>query len=495
LNRRPDRIPPLRERLALAILLAACAAGCGDQGDQPPKASSASSPGRLEHVILISLDTLRADHCSLYGYEKPTTPFLEELAARGVVFENHMVSANNTLMSHASLMTGLYPLAHDTYDKGEAQQALAPPFRTAAELFGEVGFDTGAFTTNKAWLGREFGVMQGFDHVEADWVDNITCWKGFLKWFDATEPRHSFTFLHFFDPHSESDTGGGTLPYESTEELIKEFAPPRPEDFTGCLKDEPNACTSRYLGGINEGLEALPPEHLEYLMGLYDAGVRKMDDDLRLLFAELDERGLLDSSLIAITSDHGEEFMEHGRLLHGGISDAIMHVPLLFLFPEGHPVEPRRISEVTRSIDVAPTLLDFFDLLPIGQGMSLRGVIERRSEPVDSEVFFGPAVLRARDAQGLYKVNVLPKAPVFYDLEQDPYEQHNLCLDESFLQSERYRAAAARVLELRNTSTKVRNSLKKGQSFGPAAFDDESSQRAAEALRNLGYVDLGDDDE
>jgi arylsulfatase A-like enzyme len=450
-------------------------------------------------VILISLDTLRADHCGLYGYEKPTTPFLEELAQRGVAFDNHMVSANNTLMSHATMMTGLLPLTHDAYDRGEGnQERLAPPFRTAAELFREAGYATGSFATNKSWLGREYGVMQGFDEVEADWVDNIACWSRYLEWFDSERPERSFTFLHFFDPHSESDDLDATYPYDSDPELIARFAPPQPEDFTGCLRDQPDHCTSRYLNGINAGLETLPPEHLEVLMGLYDAGIRKMDDDLRLLFAALEERGVLERSLIVITSDHGEEFMEQGRLLHGGFTDAIMHVPLLFVYPEGW-IEPHRVEAVTRSIDIAPTILDLQGLMPIGQGQSLLSTILEGAPVADTEAFFGPAVLRDRDEKGLFKISANPKDPMFYDLEADPHEQRNLALEEGFMETERYLKAAERVAEVRKLSTRTRISFKKDQSFPPQfgadTKDDAAARRMAEELRKFGYVEVEEDED
>ncbi len=487
--------------LALLAALTACGADPQDGGRAPGGGQAhridSKPPTRaadFEHVILISLDTLRADHCSLYGYEKPTTPFLEELAERGVVFENHMVSANNTLMSHASLMTGLFPMAHDAWDKGERKQALAPPFRTLAEIFAEAGFETGSFTTNKTWLGSEFGVMQGFDHVQAEWEDNITCWTRYLEWFDERQPERSFVFLHFFDPHSESDNEGGILPYDSTEALIEQFAPPRPEGFTGCVGGISDNCTSEYLNAINAGVEPLPPDHLEFLIGLYDAGIRKMDDDLRLLFAELERRGILDRALIVITSDHGEEFMEHGKLLHGGLSDAIMHVPLMFVFPESFGIGPVRHDGVTRSVDIAPTVLDLLGLMAIGQGVTLRGPILEGTPVVEEDVFVGPAILRSTDEQGLFKIVADPKKPAFYDLDADPDEQVNLALEPGFVDSERYLAAAARVAELRRVATKIRVNFKKGEDFPPVFADDEAARLAAEQLEALGYVDMGGDE-
>jgi arylsulfatase A-like enzyme len=477
--------PPCAALLAGALALGACSEGGPSPAGGPGTGERAGRT--LEHAILISLDTLRADHCSLYGYEKPTTPFLSELARRGVVFENHMVSSNNTLASHASIMTGLFPLAHDIEDSRARREALAPGYRTLAEAFAEAGFATASIAAHAAWLGREFGVMQGFERVEADWIDSPACWQRFAEWFDAERPRRSFVFLHSFDVHSDGKDGGNVLPYESSGEHIAGFAPPRPEGFTGCSKNPADGCASGYLRGINAGVEPLPAEHLEYLVGLYDAGVRKQDDDLRLLFAMLEERGLLESSLIVITSDHGEEFMEHGRVLHGGFSDAIMHVPLLVLYPESWGVPARRVAQVTRSIDIAPTLLDCFGLAPIGQGRSLRGVLEGGAAP-EGDVLFGITVLRARDEQGEFKLACGARL-AFFDLEADPREQVNLYLEPGFTESPRLLAARARIDALRREAVALREGLKRGQSFPPQKSSDDAE--LVEDLRKLGYVDVG----
>jgi arylsulfatase A-like enzyme len=473
--------------LACGLATASCSQSTAEPVPSALPGPSAPQRAALEHVFLISLDTLRADHCSLYGYGKPTTPFLEELGSRGIVFESHMVSSNNTLESHASILTGLYPLTHAVEDSRARREALAPAFRTLAEAFSEAGFATASFATHETWLGREYGVMQGFEQVEAQWIDSLSCWQRFESWFDAEQPGRSFVFLHSFDVHSD-DAHGNVLPYESSADHIARFAPPAPASFTGCLKAVPQDCASRYLRGINAGAEPLPPEHLEYLLGLYDAGIRKQDDDLRVLFAALEGRGLLENSLIAITSDHGEEFMEHGRLLHTGTSDAIMHVPLLFLLPEGWGVEPRRISRVTRSIDIAPTLLEACGLAPIGQGRSLWSVLEGEGEPPENEVLFAQSVLRSSDEHGAFKLNCGANL-AFYDLEADPHEQVNLYHAPGFADSPRLLAARARIDELRRASALLREEVKSGASFLPEPRADQ--ERAIEALRDLGYVDVG----
>lgn len=448
----------------------------------------AGDPGDagIRHVLLVSIDTLRADHCSVYGYPKPTTPFLEELGALGVVFENHMVNSNNTLSSHASILTGLVPMAHGTYDNldGVDLQALAPSYMTVAERFSEAGFETAAFTTHPAWLGTEFGLDQGFGTHKSAWIDAPTNTRRFLQWFDATIPERMFAFLHYYDPHSETEDHGGELPYDSTPELRERFAGPAPDGFTGCLARRPSWCCSRYLHAVSDGMEELGPDHLEYLEGLYDAGIAEFDERLRELFRQLRRRGILDETLIVITSDHGEEFMEHGRLLHGSAYDEIMHVPLIVILPESSRPAPRRVAEITRSIDIAPTLMELCGLPRIGQGQSLAPTIVDGTPPMQREAQLGSSVLRGDDGRSLYKLLERQGGPAFYDLDRDPGEQVNLGDTDDTEERGRIELARARLKALRDEARRISSALRTGDEARPELDED-----ALEALRSLGYVE------
>ena len=182
-------------------------------GYLPFGAVSAEGPPR--NVLLISIDTLRADHCGFLGYDKPTTPFLDKLAEQGAVFEHHMVHSNNTLLSHTTILTGLPPQAHDTYDNGaepSQRKALGPGYRTLAEAFQAAGYTTASFTEHPVWLGTDFGLDQGFDVHESDWVLAPETSKRFLAWYDEARPERMFCFLHFYDVHSEPATGPAPPP-------------------------------------------------------------------------------------------------------------------------------------------------------------------------------------------------------------------------------------------------------------------------------------------
>jgi arylsulfatase A-like enzyme len=141
----------LTHRIVSLAVLALTLAACGDQAAAPP-------PNAPRHVILISIDTLRADHVGAYGYPRATTPFLDSLAQEGVLFEQQMSNSNNTLSSHASILSGLVPMAHGTRDGGtdETRFPLASAVDTLAERLSDAGYTSAAFTAHPAWLGRAF---------------------------------------------------------------------------------------------------------------------------------------------------------------------------------------------------------------------------------------------------------------------------------------------------------------------------------------------------
>ena len=464
-----------RTRLAAASLAALLFGACSEPKPVHPA-------GYPRNVLLISIDTLRADHCGFMGYDKPTTPFLDSLAARGAVFESHMVNSNNTLVSHASILTGLLPLTHAVKDR---QPPLRKGFDTLAEVLQAHGFTTASFTTHPAWLARSFGLDQGFDVVDSDWISAPELLDHFLDWYDDAEPERLFAFLHFYDVHSDHDQPRSRMPYQSTSKLIAQFAGPQPDGFTGCLASRSNCCASEYLAEVSKGVEPLSEEHRRYLIGLYDAGLRKFDDDLRAAFKALERRDLLDDTLIVITSDHGEAFMEHSQLLHNTYHDEIMHVPLLVILPRGGLPALPRVSSVTRSIDIAPTIAELVGLKPIGQGKSLVRCLTDGVLPRRPDVLFTDGTLRSADKRSAYKYANTGKEKFFYDLDSDPDERNNLWRDQQFLErsAKRIERIENRIGALRRWAVAASNAVP-SDAEAPV-MDPEFARR----LRELGYTD------
>ncbi len=313
-------------RLLCAPLLAALA-GCG-LGPSPPS------------IVLVSVDTLRADHLSCYGYERPT-PSIDSLATLGVLYENAHAPAPWTLPSHMSLFTGLYPSSHGVVD---ADRSLPPTIAQLPEALERRGYHTAGFGAH-IYLGRNFGFGRGFDHYEITPYRNdpqeisrgdriVT--KG-LEWLDSrkVDPRPFFLFLHIFDPH---------------------WAYAAPEPWT-------DKYSSNYVGQMDGTLPALthfidrpmPGELRQHAIDLYDEEVAWTDALIGRLMLGLKARNV--SPIVILVADHGEEFKEHGSMGHAvTLYKEQTHVPLIIADPGGE--HGRRISEPVRTIDLVPTLAE-----------------------------------------------------------------------------------------------------------------------------------------
>ena len=306
------------------------------------------------NLVLVTIDTLRADHLDLYGYQRKTAPNLREFAAGGTVFETSISQAPATQLSMASMFTGLWPWSHE--DIASPRPAGAPflrsGFATLAERLAANGLDTGGFVANPA-LRADEGYAQGFRHWDQSAASTASgAIEGVLEpalaWLaEAREPF--FLWLHAMDPHH---------PYAAPE--LAPWEDPGDPVFARFLERwsaMPVADQTARLGGVGEG-EALDPGEHEFLVGRYDAEIRHADQGLARLFAALRARGADDgNTLVVVTADHGEEFLDHGGMLHShSLFDELLHVPLVVRGP-GVPAGLRVVEQV-RGVDVAATLLD-----------------------------------------------------------------------------------------------------------------------------------------
>jgi arylsulfatase A-like enzyme len=309
----------------------------------------ACQPPRLgQHdIVLVSIDTLRADRLGAYGYERPTSPSLDALAARGVVFENVIAESPWTLPSHLTMFTGLHPTTH-----GVNFPDQRPDDATAllAEILREDGYRTFGFTGG-GYLRAEHGFDRGFevfDSAEAPFREKATAALAAIQELD--EGERFFLFLHTFDVH---------CPYEPAAPYAGTFVSPDAEPI-----DTHKRCGNAYYN-VQEGLT---DGQIRHVSDRYDDGILEADATLGWLLAQLGEERLR-NTIFVVTSDHGEEFREHGRVGH----EATLHREVLAIpwVVAGPGVTPGRLPGLVGLSDVTPTLLELAGL-PVPEGLDGR---------------------------------------------------------------------------------------------------------------------------
>jgi arylsulfatase A-like enzyme len=305
-------------------------------------ASFACSRGaaRPPLVVLVSIDTLRADHLGLYGYARPTSPVLDSLAKEAVVFEDAMSSSPWTLPAHASLLTGLYPSRHGLESH---ERYLASSLTTLPQLLSAAGYRTAA-VVNSHNLSPVFGLDRGFqqyrylEEVASRREPSSEITDQGMAWVREARGSPLFLFLHYYDVHSD---------YASRPEHEAEFLRP----YEGIADG-----TTAQLSAYREGQIALSVADAPNLIDRYDAGIRQMDAELGRFFDFLKAEGLWQKTLLVVTSDHGEEFFEHGGVLHGQTQyQEVLRIPLLI--KDAGIAEGKRVASPVSLVDIAPTLL------------------------------------------------------------------------------------------------------------------------------------------
>jgi len=291
-------------------------------------------------VILISIDALRADHLGPYGYDRPTTPFLDRLAARATVFENAFAQVPSTLPSHMSMFTGLYPSEHEVHPPSSV---LSDQIRTLPEVLRKAGFRTFGHTEG-GYVQGGYGFARGFEEwTDTPYAHDTDVERTFRAGLDSLAKvrpdERFFLFVHSYTVHDpyEPPPAYRDLPWMG----------PRPAgafDPTG-----PN------FASYNLQLLDATPAAIEWYRGLYDAGIRYMDDQLAAFFGELERMGLDRDTVVILTSDHGEELGEHGRLVHTQAYPECLHIPLIVVAPGRGGA---RVARVVETVDYAPTIYE-----------------------------------------------------------------------------------------------------------------------------------------
>lgn len=288
------------------------------------------------NVILISMDTVRADHLSAYGYERKTSPHVDRLAAKSAVFEQAISQSSWTLPAHGSMMTGLYPgrLGVSHYP---AKRRLPDKTTTLAATFKQAGYATGGFTGG-GFVSAHFGFDRGFETYQSDGRRFEHNLDEALGWLDNVKDRRFFMFFHGYNAHR---------PYfsaqiDKAEMGIPEKAPVERRGF--CVKGRREKPAQKQLDDI-----------LRY----YDASIHHGDRQVGKLLRQLEALGLDKNTVILVTSDHGEEFFEHGNCDHVRfLYKEVVHVPFILHIPGATPEGKRIRALIPASISVARTLLD-----------------------------------------------------------------------------------------------------------------------------------------
>ncbi len=399
-SRAPSLVRPSLWPLAVAAVLVAGSAACSPApsgeaapGDErsAPAASAVDLSGH--NLLLITVDTLRADRLGVYGDTRAETPRLDALARRGVRFESAYSPVPLTLPAHSTLFTGRYPFTHGVRNNGN--YFLRADEETLAEVLKRRGFHTRAWVASYI-LSAKFGLGQGFDAYD-DALGSGELIRGFsseigadevadrfVGWLGEGPATPFFAWLHVYDPHQ---------PYRPPEPFLERFA------------GDP-----------------------------YRGEVAFVDAQVGVVLDALEARGLLAKTLIVVTSDHGEGFGEHGEVGHGILAyEEALKVPLIVAAP-GLP--PRLVSDRVRLVDLMPTLLDLLGLEPPPglQGESFAALVTGSGEPgAERDVYFESMLGRDENnwapltglIAGRYKYISLPEREL-YDLGEDPDETRNL---------------------------------------------------------------------
>ncbi len=488
------RYPASRSRFSAravgAVALVLAAAGCGTKQVEPAAGAAAptaeeSAAARAErpNLVLYVVDTLRADHLGCYGYDRPTSPRLDAFAREGVRFAEARAQSSWTKPAMATILTGLHPVTHGAERRA---QGIAPEARTLAERLSEAGYDTAMFTTNPTVV-EKFGFGRGFDRFEyvhqlqgrkRRSVRSAEMHRAATAWLDgrAAPERPFFLVVHTLDPHD---------PYRPEEPYRSRFAPGVDVASACCFRGE-------RLGELSAEEAAIRRRDS---MALYDGEIAANDASFGRLVDDLRARRLLDRSAVVFTSDHGEEFHEHGGWRHAeSLFEEVLRVPLVVRLPGGTS-SGVTVVDPADQIDIAPTLLDLASIPapPELPGASLLPVIGGGAAPPGESLAwlrhpaFDVVAIRDGNWKWLRHEGALREvtgevggvagageaAEALYDLEADPGERRNLLEAEPA----RRRALALRVKE-------ARARLARRQAAGEVEIDPALDAE----LRALGYL-------
>ena len=448
--------------LSISILLGLGLAGCD---------SSPQVPVIKRDIFLLVVDTLRVDHLSLYGYERPTSPHLDRLAESAIVFEDVVATAPWTLPSVASVLTSLYPGVHGVRASAHAEgmTALRPEVETLAEVLAREGYRTAAIQTNPWLVDDAHGIARGFEEVVRLGMANAPRVNELAREVVARDdPRPLFLYLHYMDPHG---------PFDRHPDFDPAVLGPIPEAL-----DRP--LTKQEIRSLPKYIRLLGKTDLGSYIQAYDRAIRAWDESFGEWIEWLDARTERPPALVTVVANHGEEFTDHGGWNHGEtLYEEQLSVPWVLRLPGR---EPLRVSDrVVSLIDVAPTILRAVGVpVPaVMTGLDALGDWPQPDRPVfaETETRIGgipdPRFLRRAVRRENTKQIQTPLGSECYDLASDSGERSPACDDSSWPK----RAAE-------DIEHWIRESKELADTLGTAKsveLDPEQQER----LRAIGYLE------
>jgi len=458
-------------------------------GPSLPRTAPVPSADRPPNVLLIVIDALRADHLGCYGNKRIATPHIDRFAREGVLFEQAYAQASWTKSSVASMLTGFFPYRLGVFTELGEGSVLPDEADTIAERLRARGYATCLVSANP-YICPQHGFAQGFSHVACvppsapDATARVRD-RTVTALRKKKEPSPFFMYVHFLDPHDPYTRVSGCEPGLQGREVEDQHVLAG-EAFV--LSGEKRLGDRMYEGAIPEPLP-LEPEELGYLRDLYACEVTGIDRAVGAIRSTLEEEGFLSDTLVIITSDHGEEFLEHGHLRHGyQLFEETVRVPLIVRFPH-HTGSAARYARPVGLIDLFPTIL----ALTSGRGApedagggAHVGVLPpfafaSASEPPGEVLALGMTRWRnldrafVRTRHGKLIVDFATGEKNWYDLARDPGENHPLSLSKSPHAAEAL-AALERIIR------------ESEQNAYPPATPPRPSPEETEQLRSLGYV-------
>ncbi len=390
--------------------------GC-DAGDQPHAEQGPTTNGKTPepdwrcpncNVLFVSIDTLRADHLGSYGYTRSTSPNIDRLASRSLVFSDVLAQSPTTAPSHRSMFSSSFVYQHRNRLRG---------LPVIAGLLSRAGYRTAGYVDG-AQMRPEFGISKGFssyDSTEGYHVDGAQIGGGLeainpraIEWLEKNGHERFFLFIHTYDVH---------CPYSPPEPYLSMFSEGRAPTF-----EIEGKCGARYFNRLN-----LTQRDFEYIAALYDGGIRYTDDKLQEILSALDRLGLTDETVVVITSDHGESLGERNHVGHNKVYDVQLKVPLIIALPSGRS---QLIDAPAQSVDILPTLLTILGVdAPEGvSGIDLTDWLEgpRDENRVRLAQKANGSVATVNEGKRWALIIKWRQVNALYDLQADPRQENDV---------------------------------------------------------------------